>query len=660
MPPREQLQQSLPDLAIPEDWDPATCLDLVSRFDRNDRDPLVTLLASLSDRDQAFWNDSPSLRHLATWLETTLDPKFAPLTAAWLRRHPHHILTPFYRTPNKLDLLRQWLGISPTPAPPELKSYPLPIPAVLRAEFTAHWDQQLRTSGGTCLDTINPHQQCGIDLIAQRSFLLFEQSPAYLNPQRHQKLRSHLSHRANQQLTTLTAPPKPAPLPPAATPDEALRWATQDYLPYRRWEMVVAKLTAEQGESTAIADSFVTWIYDHYPILKVTPVAESSINYHATHEVLQLTDSSPVLWVVIDGLGWLDHTDLLAILADQDLVAERDPQPLFSLLPTLTKYAKWGLYAQQTPIAERWKDTVVDGFKKIGIGQYYPDSQEATLIRDIQAHKHNLYCWDTTRLDEVYHSRGDWENTYNIDRQKELEAIAGRIQRLVNSHPHRETLRVAIASDHGQLLGRCPGTITAPPTLSVSGRVAYGATDDQRFLTLTSDRFDLPQDISVVRSAASHGRLSYTDGTHATGFHGGLFPEEVVVGFSVLRLNVQRQPISVCVQGAGEAGKPTTLTLTLDNPNPVTLTNLALTIHSLGLMCDRCLNASAPPGKSTYQIDLPTTPDLPPNSDTSPVPLDGTLTFNYTAAESAQMPLTHSFLDIHQVYSSGFDINEFL
>ncbi len=73
--------------------------------------------------------------------------------------------------------------------------------------------------------------------------------------------------------------------------------------------------------------------------------------------------------------------------------------------------------------------------------------------------------------------------------------------------------------------------------------MALGKTDDPRFAVLESDRYGLPHDISIVRGSGSLGSFSYTSNKEIIGSHGGLFPEEVVVGVSVLRKAVQRCPV---------------------------------------------------------------------------------------------------------------------
>ena len=93
-----------------------------------------------------------------------------------------------------------------------------------------------------------------------------------------------------------------------------------------------------------------------------------------------------------------------------------------------------------------------------------------------------------------------------------------------------------------------------------------GKTDDSRFVVLERSRYGLPHDISIVRSSASLGSFSYTNKKKIIGSHGGLFPEEVVVGVSVLRKSIQRLPVIIFCSGEGEPRQSAELEITIDNP----------------------------------------------------------------------------------------------
>ncbi|MEH2338965.1 hypothetical protein [Nostoc sp.] len=155
-----------------------------------------------------------------------------------------------------------------------------------------------------------------------------------------------------QELSFNQHPPQPLALD--ATPQQALAWATKDYLPFRRWEVIKQPCSASRI-SDSLADSFVEWMLQHYPQMQVESVENSYLNYSVASRVQNLCQESPIFWVVVDGLGWLDHLELLSLLTNNyKLAVETAIEPRFSILPTKTEYAKWSLYAQLFPNDSAW------------------------------------------------------------------------------------------------------------------------------------------------------------------------------------------------------------------------------------------------------------------------------------------------------------------
>ncbi|TAN97269.1 MAG: hypothetical protein EYR95_11965 [Phormidium sp. SL48-SHIP] len=656
--PRDRLQTLLTPLPIPEDWTQQHCLHLADHLNRYPHNPLAAVLAEVSHSHPDFWLANPSHDHLATWLTLTVPPDYAILEEAWRYRRRSHPLGDHYQTPDKLQLLRQWLGLLP-PAIPELGSYPGDIPPIIAEEFDKHWKQQLDDSQGAILDQISPSQQPGFPRIAQLSYSLAVQDRhgEYFTEERSQKLKPHLSL---DQYQKLQRPTPPQPLPKDATPDQALTWATQQYLPFRRWETTDSKTVPQDRISDRLAISFVDWIHHHYPQLKAIPAKDSHLNYKATQVVQDLCKTHPVLWVVVDGLGWLDQQALIGYLQDKDLAVEQ-LQPRFSLLPTTTEFAKWGLYAQQTPRAEVWEANMNKAFAKVGLGKRYTDSQDSQLKQDLEQDRQRLYCWDTTQLDKLYHEKKDWEMLYHSDRPSVLQRICDRIDFYLNKHPDRDRLKIVISSDHGQLLGLSSQGVICPPNLTPQGRTAKGVTDNPNFVVLHRHDFDLPEDLSIVKDASTLSSFSYSQDQTVIGSHGGLFPEEVVIGYAVLSRQVQRSPIRLHCSGSGEANQSGQLQLSIHNPNPVPLTDLILTISQLGeFQTGQPLKQTIPPN-SHQQLSLPisTCPQLPPNSSQS-LPLSGTLTFQYAGVEPGTADLNpEATLEIKQLFSSNLNLDEF-
>jgi hypothetical protein len=244
-----------------------------------------------------------------------------------------------------------------------------------------------------------------------------------------------------------------------------------------------------------------------------------------------------------------------------------------------------------------------------------------------------------------------------------LRAIAEEIQSFIHEFPNPDQLQVVIATDHGQMLGKSAQLTHCPPELEVKGRVAIGKTDDSRFVVLERDRYGLPHDLSIVRGSASFGAYSYTTDKAIIGSHGGLFPEEVVVGVSVLRKSVKRNLVLISCKGEGEARKPGTLEIEIDNPNAVELIDLCLRVKDLptlkgGLPLSQSVPANQ---KISFSLQLPEYPERPPSQEGDRLPLSGELTFRFANAELGNASLdVASAIKVHQIFSSGLDIDEFL
>lgn len=501
------------------------------------------MLADITETNEQIWLKEPSIQNLAAWLTIQVPQECRPLEQVWQHQFKGHYLATYYQTEDKGLLLRRWLGIT-QPVITELDKYPLSMPEFLLQEFNLHWEEQMYRTEGKVLDTLTPTKVAGMEQIAICAYKVLSNRPNWVTKVRETKVAAYLSHQQKIELSDRQPPPQPPLLTLDASPKQALTWATEDYLPFRRWEIAIHQPAFEQRISDRAADSFVEWILKHYPKMKVDSVDHSYLNYSVASLVRNLCSEGSVLWVVVDGLGWLDHRELLSLLTkNRQLAVETYMKPRFSILPTKTEYAKWSLYAQLLPNDSSWTNEAGKAFPKIGMGERYTDYRRAELRQDLKKGKHKLYCWDTEQFDELHHTERDWQHLYKVKRPHTLEGIAKEIQSFVEEYPTPDLLKIVIASDHGQILGTSEQITYSPEGLEAKGRMAIGKTDDPRFVVLECDRYSLPHDISIIRNSASLGAFSYTTNKKIIGSHGGLFPEEVVVGVSVLRTSVQRRPV---------------------------------------------------------------------------------------------------------------------
>lgn len=657
--PRVRIVRLFEPLEVPSEWTEAQLLNLATKLDTYPQDnPIAHLLADVTQTDNTIWLAAPSVENLAVWLTIQVPQEYKIFEKVWQQKLQHELAV-YYQTEDKLAFLRRWLGIA-EPIFTELPQYPLEIPNIIEKEFDDYWTKKLYFTEAKSLDDINiPSQQVGFKRIAELACNVLNNRPHLINKVRENKIAPYLNFQQQLALRDKQSPAKPQPLAIDASSNQALTWVTENYLPFRRWEIVIDQKSYEQRESDRLADSFVQWILQHYPELIFNAVEHSQLNYSVASLVQNICSSSPVFWVVVDGLGWLDHVELLSYLTkNNDLAVERYIEPRFSILPTKTEYAKWSLYAQLLPSHHSWTNDMEKGFAFLGQGKRYTDKRRGELRQDLRGSKHNLYCWDTQRLDELYHDERDWEDLYNNRRPHTLEGIAKDILSFIKEYPQPENIQIVIASDHGQMLGISEKILPGGNKLETKGRMAIGKSDDERLVVLQQERYGLPHDISVVQGAASLGAFSYTTDKKIIGSHGGLFPEEVVVGVSVLRTSVQRLPVLVTCSGKGKANKQGELTITIDNFNSVPLTNLWLRINEISELEQPLEKNVLANNKLTLNINI-NVPSLSPNHQGDILPLTGELTFKFANAETKSISLSNdSSMVIERIFDSGFSLDD--
>ncbi|MFP4298980.1 MAG: hypothetical protein ACLFT0_14240 [Spirulinaceae cyanobacterium] len=662
--PRSHFEALLAPIAIPPDLNDSKILALVTQLESYRQDnPIAYLLSEVTDNN--LWFAKPSIDHLAHWLSIQVPEEYQLLEQAWQHQTKEKTreLANYYQTQNKLSLLKSWLGLTQSSVV-NLDPFPHNIPVFLVQEFKQFWEKQIIKTKGKVLETLATNQQAGMSEITSYAYNILKDRPSWITQQRISKLSAYLTSQQRNNLNKLQQPSIPQTLNIDADSQKALKWVTESYLPFRRWEITINRSPTGKRASDSIANSFVEWIVKHYPDLKLDPVPNSTLNYSVASRVQKLCEETPVLWVVVDGLGWLDHQELVAILTEKNSMAvETALSPRFSILPTKTEYAKWSLYTQLLPNDSTWNANAGNGFPRMGMGERYTDNRRHKLYKALQDQKHQLYCWDSDELDKLYHQERDWQNLYQVQRPHTLEKIAREIEYCLAQYPHPEQLRVVISSDHGQMIGEIEQLTQCPEGITAKGRMGIGKTDDTRFVVCEAGRFGLPHDVSIVKGAACLKAFNRTMEGEVIGTHGGLFPEEVVVGVSVLRQFVERYPVIVFCEGEGKAKQPGYLTITIDNSNEVPLTDLYLQINELtSLKTGISLKAIIPAKERvTLKIDLPEFPELRFDSEGNQIFLSGQLSFRFADTESRTSFLeSDSIIKIEQMFRSGFDIDEFL
>ena len=638
--------------------------------------PVIELLANITENHQ-IWTDTPSISHLAQWLLINVHEDFQPFEKYWQQvisqSTDNPKLAAAYIVEKKQEFLRNWIGLDSSSSLiddliDDLGEFPLVIPVQLVKELTNHWQQKILESEGKILDTISPDLP-NIQQVINLAYDLSIKHPELIVSDRIHRLPYSVSQR--NKLISLLPQDLPQELNLNSSVIEAMNWATEQYLPFRQWELTVAKKTIRERESDRLGESFAHWLYQQYPNLKTQAVADSPLNYSAAHLVTQLTKNHPVLWVVVDGLGWLDHRELLQYLTESNLSQnklklEMELSPRISILPTKTEYAKWSLYTQLPCDRSDWSPEMAKAFPQMGIGDYYTDDSCTRLYADLRNAKHSLFCWDTIKFDKIYHKARDWDSLYQVTRVSTLRELANDIHYCIRQHPQPERLKVVIASDHGQLMGEVPLLPNPPLDVNGSGRIAIGRTEDSRCFVLGAKAFGLPEDISVPKNGSCFSTFQRTSQGMGLGLHGGLFPEEAIVGVSVLSQSVERTPVIITISGTGKAKQKGKLTVTIDNrANAIGIKDIYLTINQLPeLSAGKSIARQLSNRKESYSLDI-IFPELPPNSKNTDVKyhLSGELQYSFADGDTAKVALPYtSTITVTQIYTSGFvgGLDEFL
>ena len=215
----------------------------------------------------------------------------------------------------------------------------------------------------------------------------------------------------------------------------------------------------------------------------------------------------------------------------------------------------------------------------------------------------------------------------------ELYEIAGKIRTIVDRvSPAQGLLNVVITCDHGRLLGRSQRAIQPPASLKPHERGAWGAfavniqfsessKEEDEIVWLNPFAYGLPTSSAYV-VALSDRSFVMADGKSGVEWfpHGGLFPEEVIVPWVTLALNVKIPPLVIAVSGSGAVGQLGHVELRLTNPNSyaINVKELVLTIEGeaqspwiLGI------NQTAPAINALdHQCPLAPWPDVRPETKT--------------------------------------------
>lgn len=666
--PRPKLQAIFKNVPVPQDWDDRKVLYWVERLSSCcEEDWVLDVLSEATGTPKAFWIETPSPQHLARFLSLEIASDLNVFVCVWaesLRGRLGDDLLQFYCDADRVVVLRRWLGLDTGPCPSA--KYPQDIPDSLAGEFESSWAAKITQTEGAAIDLIIPQQQCGMKRIARLAADIFRIKSDWITQSRVEKLVAFLDLNGLRVLNASIPPPVPSLLAQDASVAVALHWATSEYLPYRRWQTSNALCGEQKRLAEAAADSFVNWVIRTYPQIKHDPVVGSPLNYSVGSLVSSMSSRAPVLWVVVDGLGWLEHIELLKLLSESRRLSVTSIEPKICVLPSKTEYAKWSLYSQLLPSHHTWEPDAGKGFTSTDKAQRYTDhpARKELLGADLKNAARSVYCWDTTEYDSLFHNDTAWKHLIEVSIPQALRRIAAEIEYLVSLYVSPRDLQIIISSDHGQLMGEHERIqLEEDSGAAISGRLLHGKTQDRRFVLLDAAQFGLPEDLSVIRGAGCLSAYQLGQNGQAVGLHGGLFPEELVIGCSVLRHGVTRKPVSVLCTGQGKLKEAGTLKVEVVNPNEVPITGGLLSIAEIPELANGIAVQlhTEPFGKQTFDVPVSHWPELDVNTPGNRIRLSGEMRFKFSDVEESSTTISgESFAEVIQMFRSGLNIDEFI
>ncbi len=375
-----------------------------------------------------------------------------------------------------------------------------------------------------------------------------------------------------------------------------IRWAVQEYLPYRYWLENNGKLDDEIGE---IANKYSEWFFQNYGTLLFhsNHMAWKSL-FNLKEEIKQF--SGPVLVLVVDNFNAKFYPDLRTEMQQHGFY-EQELQYCFSLIPSCTEVSKKALITgHYAPFEESGYQKQVESVWANRLGKKVKYLPNISDLRVISQQDHDVYFLNYLPLDITLHQN---ENQTGISHSHSirnyLHLLAQDIRAFAQRLGIERDIMIVIASDHGST--RIPrGTVNVIQRKYYQDRTEdrhhrYIALSDQEAEKLQEnvkydcylvkkDAFGLQKNYLVARRLY---RFLPTD-DHAY-IHGGLTPEETIVPLAVFQpATITPKPLSIIpLDGAKMfVGTKVNLRLEITNINNYACKQITIEFNDPNIIAD--------------------------------------------------------------------------
>jgi len=526
-----------------------------------------------------IWSTPLLVRHAASWLlwlynedpAEHVQPLLQKICELW-RMEARHEAREAYKASDRQhaqQMLEDWLGIGERSAVPMVEEFPLDVPNALQEKARQIWTKCIIESRGEFFEDIEkqniPFSLKKIAAIETGRYYI--KHSGELTILRLNQLTPYLSESELNQLRQNIAPQDPGQVP--EEPVDVLNWFRQRYLPYREWQHQRDDTEAKEKVLQS-ARQFATWYLNSYPKALAGAPLQKWISFNKVNE-LNCGGNCLMLLVVLDGMHATDARYLLQSIRTHtqrlDVVLE---DFAFTSLPTITQFAKEALFRGVPPIKVPDVEPV---------GEILPEDKSPGLKLASGLHR-GIFLWRVLEPDRTYHQQNKSQNL----RQKVeggLETIALIIKEIVETIPDHIVVQIVITTDHGRMLGRAVRAIPVPDGMKGHGRAAWGASSkvypesgyiiEDQLAYLCTESFGLSEDVAItLDESAFRGNDDRTGSENYP--HGGIFPEEIIVPWIVLRRDYVRPNVEIAVKGRGRARRRGTMQIHILNQSEIELT----------------------------------------------------------------------------------------
>lgn len=399
---------------------------------------------------------------------------------------------------------------------------------------------------------------------------------------RHQFSSIEGASRLLDEIELLIPPvPKPQHFQPTWSWDEWSLWATQQYLPYRKWMQDYNQQDAEIDDHAIL---FSDWLYKSYPVIKnesATPLV-----FSAAARLREVVDQGyVVLWLVIDNLPWMHGFLLVQEMKKVGLVPLGNPVPKLSMLPSITEVSKRAILGGRLP---RDLDPDADYNQLLWAkweGTSFRYACNERSLDELISKDARIYIHQYDELDHASHRHETYRESDQRNRIRALcKSTADAVQAL---RARFEQVMVVIDSDHGStILPQRTRRLHKPEdALDDPGKHRRCVVlrkdvqlNEADWYTLHPEQFGLSSTFAVARGYA------YVESKPQFYTHGGLTPEETVVPHIELQLGdvPEWKPLEVIYEGQSiRPGRTQEATFSIRNLNQTRLSDVRLLIQGV-------------------------------------------------------------------------------